>query len=127
VLKGLGKLLKKTVRSDQMCARYGGEEFAVALPGVDAPVAARIAERIRASIESYVFKIGEGRTLRKTGSLGVAALAPGETREQLIRRADQALYAAKQGGRNRVVVAPAPAGAASDQAPAPEPAKQRGR
>jgi diguanylate cyclase (GGDEF)-like protein len=109
VLKALGRLLKRTVRHDQVVARYGGEEFAVILPGVEREVAARVAERIRASIEEHEFKAGEGLTLRKTASLGVATLSPGESREQLIARADEAMYAAKQGGRNRVVVAPAPA------------------
>jgi diguanylate cyclase (GGDEF)-like protein len=120
VLKGLGKLLKKVVRADQICARYGGEEFAIILPGVDAATAARVAERVRMSIEAHDFKLPldlklpGGRSIRRTASLGIAALAPGETRERLIHRADQALYAAKEGGRNRVAAAAAPT-----EAPAP--------
>lgn len=115
VLKGLGKLLKKAVRQDQLCARYGGEEFAIVVPGVDATVAARVAERVRHSIEVHTFKIAGGQALKKTASFGVASLGAGETREQLIHRTDQALYAAKEAGRNRVAVAPAPV--APDAAP----------
>ncbi len=144
LLKAMGKLLKKSVRHDQLVARYGGEEFAIALPDVGLEVARRIAERIRATVEAHEFRVGEGRTLRRTASLGVAELLPHETREQLIERADQALYAAKQTGRNRVVVAPpapaapppaagaapfaeAPSSAGESGAPAPEQRKASGR
>jgi diguanylate cyclase (GGDEF)-like protein len=108
VLKGLGKTLKKVVRPDQTVARYGGEEFAILCPGVDRDVVSKVAERVRAAVEETPFKIPDGRELRKTCSLGCATLEPGEGRDQLIERADQALYDAKKTGRNRWVIAGPP-------------------
>jgi diguanylate cyclase (GGDEF)-like protein len=121
VLRQLGSLLKRTVRQGMTCARYGGEEFTVVCPGMDAKNARRVAERIRKSVETFAFQLPGGATLPCTASLGVATLQGTEDHEQLLQRADQALYAAKDGGRNQVVSAAGPPrDSGKTRAPAPE-------
>ncbi|MFC4066601.1 histidine kinase N-terminal 7TM domain-containing diguanylate cyclase [Actinoplanes subglobosus] len=83
-------------------ARYGGEEFAVILPGVSAHAAAALAEQWRRCCAEAMIATPRG-PLRATFSAGVAELAPGAGVEDLLRRADHALYAAKKQGRNQVV------------------------
>ena len=85
-----------------MAARFGGEEFALLMPATSIEAATTVAERVRAAIEDLVIET-EGKELRVTVSIGVASGA--ETLEELIRRADRALYRAKGRGRNAVVVA----------------------
>jgi diguanylate cyclase (GGDEF)-like protein len=98
---GLAHLLRK---GDQP-ARYGGEEFVVILPGTDAAGAAQLAERVRQGVESSRL-VFDGARLDVTVSLGVAVWpADGREAAALVAAADRALYAAKQGGRNRVVAA----------------------
>ena len=84
-------------------ARYGGEEFAVLLPEVPKEKAVALAEKIRKAMEAFTFTIRREK-VQMTVSIGVASL-PGDTldEEELIRRADEALYQAKHGGRNRVM------------------------
>jgi diguanylate cyclase (GGDEF)-like protein len=91
-------------RPDTAC-RYGGEEFTILLPSSDARSARNVAERLRADIET-ITTTESGEPLSITASLGVATIPVGERwdPDTLINRADQALYAAKKGGRNRVVV-----------------------
>lgn len=101
VLKRIGAILSGVVRGGDLVARIGGEEFLLVLPGVDLAQAARIAERARAQLEATVVDAG-GHPVRVTASFGVAQRAAGESREAVIARADAALFAAKQGGRNRV-------------------------
>ncbi len=90
-------------RLDTAC-RYGGEEFTILLPSSDARSARNVAERLRAGIET-ITTTESGELLSITASLGVATIPAGERwdPDTLINRADQALYAAKKGGRNRVV------------------------
>jgi len=102
VLQGIAALAAKQVRRDELIARYGGEEFAVVLPETTAGDAAQFCERIRAAIEREPFEF-DGETLRVTISLGAATLAPPETLESLVARADANLYRAKETGRNCVV------------------------
>jgi diguanylate cyclase len=84
-----------------MVSRYGGEEFSIILPETELAQAAVQAERLRVAVEGHRFSRGAEGHL--TVSLGAAALAEGMDRpEQLVHRADQALYEAKAGGRNRV-------------------------
>ncbi|PLU61106.1 GGDEF domain-containing protein, partial [Sinorhizobium medicae] len=82
-------------------ARLGGEEFAVFLPGVDLADARVVAQGMRAAIASTpIADLPETATI--TASFGVAAIAPGESLEMALQRADKALYVAKAAGRNRV-------------------------
>lgn len=91
------------LRAADVFARYGGEEFIVLLPDSTAQQAAFVAERMREGVRSRDFDVGTG-TLRITISAGVATLRPGDdSLEALVRRADRALYLAKERGRDRVV------------------------
>lgn len=102
VLQHLAAVLGETFRAVDVVARIGGEEFAVLLPSTDLPRAAVVAERLRASVASQVV-LFEGARIRYTISVGIASLDDGEGGiDLLLKRADQALYAAKRAGRNRV-------------------------
>jgi diguanylate cyclase (GGDEF)-like protein/PAS domain S-box-containing protein len=103
VLRGLTATARETLRGADILGRIGGEEFAVLLPETDLPAASRAAERLRRAAESMEL-LTDGGPFAVTVSLGVVLLNPGETLEDLLKRADQALYRAKQGGRNRVEV-----------------------
>ena len=109
ILTGTAKVVLDDVRASDIVARYGGEEIAIVLPHTETRGAALLAERIRASLASHVHLVN-GEKVIKTASLGVAALeadARALDAGELLERADLALYEAKRGGRNRVVVAPA--------------------
>ncbi|MFH1021196.1 MAG: diguanylate cyclase, partial [Pseudomonadota bacterium] len=100
VLKEMAQLVSSAVRRTDILARWGGEEFVILLPGTTGEAATGFAEKLRAGIERHDFPQA-GRT---TASFGVASLDEKETDgETLIKHADQAMYTAKQGGRNRVV------------------------
>jgi diguanylate cyclase len=106
VLRLVAFCMKESVRTPpDLAARYGGEEFAVILPGANLETANQVAERIRTSVESKrVMKRSTGEDLGTiTMSLGVALYQPGEPSAELIKRADECLYAAKHAGRNRVI------------------------
>ncbi len=105
VLVQVARVLKAALRPTDVLCRYGGEEFCIVLPGVDALRAAVVAERIRFRVEAQA---GPGIRslpgLRVTSSFGLSSLEFGAPNlKTLIDEADQALYAAKQGGRNKVV------------------------
>lgn len=104
VLMDVGALLQSAVRSVDVVARYGGEEFVIALPETGLAGATAFAERIRELVEEHTFAHAGGSDLRLTASIGVASYpSPGlETVEDLLAKADQALYRAKAEGRNRV-------------------------
>jgi diguanylate cyclase len=104
VLKLVAQTLRQCVKGQDITARYGGEEFAVILPQTNVMGAAAVAEFVRRTVESKkIVRKGTGDMLGTvTMSFGVASLAPGEAYDSLIGRADKALYAAKQSGRNRV-------------------------
>jgi len=101
VLAELAQILVTGARESDVCARYGGEEFALILHETTAPGARTLAERIRSKVEAATFPGG----LKLTISVGVAATDEPALFTQLMDRADQALYMAKQGGRNQVRVA----------------------
>ena len=101
VLKELSRLATDSIRAADVLARWGGEEFMVLAVRSDLNRARRLAERLRRNIEGTDFT-GVPRPV--TSSFGVAAQAPGESVEALVKRVDEALYRAKTGGRNRVVV-----------------------
>ena len=104
VLYETAKILGETAREIDMVGRYGGEEFIAILPNTDEEEAGRFAERVRAAVEAHLFR-DEANEIRMTTSAGVAAFpAPGvDSPETLLKRADEALYQAKESGRNRVV------------------------
>ncbi len=88
--------------------RLGGEEFSVLLPDTDLPGALRVAEQLRSAVERQPVRTGR-KTIRLTASIGVAVIDPRDRDlDRALARADAALYAAKNGGRNRVVAAGAP-------------------
>jgi len=100
VLREFGKLLRECARGSDLVARYGGEEFVMLLPYAGYEEAATAAERIRKRIQKHVFP--KRRTL--TVSVGISTFPEdGETVDELLSRADAALYAAKQAGRNTVM------------------------
>ena len=109
VLKSLGHLLLKNVREMDIVARYGGEEIAVIAPNTSVPAAADLAERLRQVVETSVMVPADEQEDRQavtiSVSIGVAGLDQKIVdRQSLIERTDEALYRAKQKGRNRVVV-----------------------
>ena len=107
VLKAVASCLKAAARDGDTLARLGGEEFVLVLPDLDSAIAALIAERLRAGVETLSTETA-GRTVKVTASFGVAQQAPGENGAAALERADAALYRAKHEGRNRVVLARAP-------------------
>lgn len=102
VLKKIGELILSEIRDIDFAARYGGEEFAVIVPETSVEKALVVAERICSRISKEAFKTGDDIQTAVTISVGVADLADGNDRAALLACADQALYAAKAAGRNRV-------------------------
>jgi len=103
VLRELAALMRRSLRKLDLVFRIGGEEFLVLLPDVKRAGAAEAAEKLRRKLASADLHPG----WKLTVSIGVGELGPGEAREQWTRRIDRALYAAKDSGRDRVVVADA--------------------
>jgi diguanylate cyclase (GGDEF)-like protein len=106
VLRAIAETVRENLRHFDTLARYGGEEFVVVLPNTDTPEGVKTAERLRTQIESLDIATA-GRSLRVTASFGVATLTTDMREEsELLRAADEALYAAKRSGRNRTEIAP---------------------
>jgi diguanylate cyclase len=105
VLQRVAMLIRDSLPPDGLAARFGGEEFALLLPASTLDTAAQIAEQMRRRIEQLRVKIRNSERVLDNiaASFGVAIARPGDSVEMLIDRADQALYAAKRAGRNRVV------------------------
>jgi two-component system cell cycle response regulator len=105
VLREFAVRLATNVRAIDLACRWGGEEFAVVMPETKVEDAQRIAERIRLHVAGSPFRIGpDNESLGVTISIGVAGtLGEGDSVDALVKRADEALYEAKQSGRNRVV------------------------
>lgn len=97
----VAEILRKDLRDIDTVARYGGEEFAIILPGVDEKLALRASERIRKGLEDYRFKVVNGK-FRLTLSIGISLYEKGVGAEEMVTRADKALYWVKQHGRNQV-------------------------
>ena len=107
-LRRLADSCRHALREIDLPARLGGEEFVALLTETALPAALEVAERLRQHIEALVIELQYGTPLRLTVSIGVAELdAADASHEDLMRRADRALYAAKREGRNRVAVASA--------------------
>jgi len=100
VLRELAEIVSAEIRVVDSLARWGGEEFVVLSPGVAGSGSAELAERVRAMVGAHVFP-GVGRV---TVSMGVTEYASGDTPDALFARADAALFRAKEGGRDRVVL-----------------------
>jgi diguanylate cyclase len=115
VLRLVAQVLTRSVKGRDMAARYGGEEFALILPQTDLEGAGMLAEQIRQTVASNRIrsKVNGLDLGHITMSIGCAQYVPGEPLTRLIQRADEALYRAKRAGRNRVLVAPSPAGPAA--------------
>ncbi len=120
VLVKLVSLLRDQVRSSDIVARYGGEEFAIILPDTGLQIANEVAERIRSKVENQKL-IFNNNTLKITVSIGLSSLSqikyqtgsnakgrsnkvPDDIDQLLLKKADEALYQAKQTGRNQVVI-----------------------
>lgn len=103
-IKAIAETCRRQVRSTDTFCRYGGEEFIVALPQTDEAGAIIAAEHLRKGVSKIELMAEDGRPVRFTVSIGVATFVRKSTVEQLIECADQALYAAKLGGRNQVQV-----------------------
>ena len=105
VLKDVGNILDESCRDTDFAARFGGEEFVLILPQTNEDQAWVLAERLRRKIEQKLFRYAD-RSFQITASIGVATLTPGslDKRDDLVRKADQALYLAKSSGRNMVCV-----------------------
>lgn len=107
-LKHVAASLRKSVRDGDQIGRWGGEEFLAVLPGTGIEAGKAVAERIRATLAADRFLVS-GVPFAITMTVGVAERGTGEPLDQCIKRADQALYAGKQSGRDRVRLAEPPA------------------
>jgi diguanylate cyclase (GGDEF)-like protein len=101
VLKAVAKMVSENIRNTDIFARYGGEEFIIIAPETTKEDAKILAEKLRSLIRNLHFEEG----INVTCSFGVASLEKHDTKETLLKRADEALYEAKKTGRNKVVVA----------------------
>ena len=116
ILAAIAKSIQKQLRENDLFARYGGEEFVLLLPGMDQPGAKKILVRLCDGIAELAHPLDNGESLTVTLS-AVIATFPGDgihSSRQLMQAADEALYAAKQRGRNRVVLADATTRKSSD-------------
>ncbi len=105
VLKNVAKTLKSVFRVCDLVARFGGEEFIVFCPETNKNQARIAAERARQAVEKLVLEVGQGKTASVTISIGIATFpGDGGTQTEITKFADEALYAAKKNGRNRVEV-----------------------
>ncbi|GMU70976.1 MAG: GGDEF domain-containing protein [Burkholderiales bacterium] len=102
VLVHLTRIVRESIRPTDVVARFGGEEFVILLPEAPLDEAAAVVQRVQRELTKRIFMHEHQRVLI-TFSAGVVQRMPGELRDALIARADRALYAAKQAGRNRVV------------------------
>ncbi len=101
LLKETANLLRGMIRDSDSAGRWGGEEFLVVCPQTDLAGASALAEKLRSAYASAEFPMA----IHRTASFGVACYHPGDSVDGLIRRADRALYAAKEAGRDRVELA----------------------
>ena len=121
VLRAVGECLKSSFRDEDVPCRFGGEEFVVIIPGAAPEIAARRAEEVRMRIEALTVRYLDGTLPRVTMSIGVASYPQsGDNPQAVLKAADEALYVAKETGRNRVQVAMS--GEQRPSAPASRPA-----
>jgi diguanylate cyclase (GGDEF)-like protein len=102
VLKELAVIFNNTIRTSDIAGRFGGEEFLLVLPELDHDKALALAERIRTGVESHLIQF-EGDSIKVTISLGISTYPQhGDSPNTLIKACDDAMYAAKENGRNQV-------------------------
>lgn len=106
VLEKVSTLIRDNIRNTDIVGRYGGEEFIIVLPQTDLHAARVVAERIRKIIETAKMKDFAGNMFSITVSQGISGWEPDDDIHSFISRADEALYKAKESGRNRVEVSP---------------------
>jgi diguanylate cyclase (GGDEF)-like protein len=111
-IQAMADACKKLMRPTDIVARYGGEEFIITLTHTEEPGAVKVAERLREAVAEIALQTDHGM-LQFTISIGVCMYVKASRLEQIIAAADHALYAAKEGGRNRVCVGPGGAPAAA--------------
>jgi diguanylate cyclase len=105
VVLAIASVLQKNTRDIDTVVRWGGDEFLIVVPQIKMPALAELAERLRTRVAETNLLDGESHTLSPSLSLGIAEMAPDETLDSWVKRADEALYRAKAGGRNRCVFA----------------------
>ncbi|TCL08638.1 diguanylate cyclase (GGDEF)-like protein [Shimia isoporae] len=104
VIRDVASLLAGNIRAEDMICRFGGEEFLIFLNRQDETTGASIGERLRAAVERRIIPVSQDETLRATISIGAAQMNSVAELTKAISLADDALYVAKEGGRNRLVV-----------------------
>lgn len=110
ILKTASKIIRSQLREYDIASRYGGEEFAIILPFTKQEEAVMVAERLRKAVESRIINIenvntkNDTRTIQITISLGIYSFKENDRPEDLLMKADKALYDAKETGRNKVIV-----------------------
>jgi two-component system cell cycle response regulator len=118
VLAAVGRMLAQQLRKVDLVARWGGEEFVTALSGTGEDNAAAVAERLRHQLTQLSVRATDGSVIPVTASFGVAVYNAREGIDVVVDRADRAMYAAKNAGRNQVKVAAPPVVAGGERAPA---------
>ncbi len=104
ILHGFGEFLRHSLRDSDFPARFGGEEFICLLPSTDTLQAVKVGEKIRSFLnQNTLCSQKSGLSLKITVSIGIATYKPGDNIDDLIQRADNALYQAKHQGKNRIV------------------------
>jgi diguanylate cyclase (GGDEF)-like protein/PAS domain S-box-containing protein len=103
-LRMIAWTMANAIRRRDSAARWGGEEFLVVAPGAEVAILAEIAERVRVLVKRSWITLEDGRRISLTASIGGAISRKGETKDELVARADERLYACKRAGRDRVEV-----------------------
>ncbi|MDZ4286036.1 MAG: GGDEF domain-containing protein, partial [Candidatus Sungbacteria bacterium] len=104
VLKEIAAVLRHRLRDSDIFGRWGGEEFVAALLGASLEAAKKVGESLRAEIEKRDILI-DGKTIKVTISLGIAGYGKEKNLDEIINKADKAMYEAKRQGKNRVTIA----------------------